>query len=315
MQTLQQTYAYEPIAYTTSGPGETLRDGIACCRISSHLTGRRLVSLPFSDHCQPLLSDASVLPVLLQQLKDTCAQGPWKYLELRPWGDMCQTLPTPFSVAQLAYLHRLNLNPECSKLFAGFHKSCVRRRIRHASRVGLTYESGRSEGVLGKFYQLQLQMRRKHQLPPQPLAWFRNLLENLRDQCTIHVASHGGTPVASIVTLRYQHTVIYKYGASDPSRYHLGGMIALLWRAIQDAKANGASVFDMGRSDREQPGLVRFKDRWGASRSVLRYYRFPHRRQSSALGGWQMRLGGQVFARMPDRLLTACGNLLYRHMG
>lgn len=315
LQALRQTYGYEPVVYTTSAPGQLLRDGIVCCRIASRLTGRRLVSLPFADHCQPLLSEPSALPQFLHQLAHTCTKGPWRYLELRPLGTMDNAISTPFNIVKTSYLHRLNLRPDCGKLFEGFHKSCVRRRIRHAAREGLTYESGRSEAVLAKFYQLQLLMRRKHQLPPQPIAWFRNLIEHLGDQCTIHVAFHQGEPIAGILTLHYQHTVTYKYGASDPQRYHLSGMIALLWRAIQDAKANGAVVFDMGRSDQEQSGLVRFKDRWGASRSKLHYYRYPQGHASLAFAGWPMRLSGQLFARMPDWFLTASGNVLYRHMG
>ncbi len=315
LQTLQQTYAYEPIAYTTSAPGEALRDGLPCCRISSRLTGRRVVSLPFADHYQPLLPEPGALPQFLHQLARANAAGPWRYVELRPLSTICHTLSTPFSTAKTAYLHRLNLGPDCGKLFDGFHKSCVQRRIRRAAREGLTYESGRTEAMLAKFYQLQLLMRRKHQLLPQPIAWFRNLINNLGEQCTIYVALQHETPVASIITLRYKHTVIYKYGASDPLRYALGGMIALLWRAIQDAQAVGAKVFDMGRSDQDQTSLVRFKDRWGAARSELHYYRYPHARTPLTLARWQRRLGRHVFARLPDRLLTASGNFLYRHIG
>lgn len=215
----------------------------------------------------------------------------------------------------MSYLHSLDLGPDLDKLFQGFHKSCIQRRIRHAARERLTYDSGRSERLLVQFYQLQLLMRRKHQLPPQPLAWFRNLLTRLGDRLTIHVASQNDTPVASIITLTYRHTVMYKYGASDPMRYRLGGIIALLWHAIQNAKLSGAKWFDMGRSDQHQTGLVRFKDRWGASRSWLPYYRYPNRRDPFAPSHWHRRLGGRVLARLPDRLLTASGNLLYRHMG
>ncbi len=40
---------------TTCAPDAPLTDGVVFCEVDSWLTGRRLVSLPFSDHCEPLL--------------------------------------------------------------------------------------------------------------------------------------------------------------------------------------------------------------------------------------------------------------------
>src|SRR4030081_3521338 len=57
LHALRQTYGYEPFVVTTS-PGPTLENGLVVCRVKGW-TSRRLVSLPFSDHCDPLLSDGS----------------------------------------------------------------------------------------------------------------------------------------------------------------------------------------------------------------------------------------------------------------
>ena len=56
IEALRRTYGYEPVVYTTSSPGSDLTNGIPFCRINSWLTGRRLVSLPFSDHCQQMIA-------------------------------------------------------------------------------------------------------------------------------------------------------------------------------------------------------------------------------------------------------------------
>src|ERR1700694_92136 len=52
---LRETYGYEPIVLTTSPPSQPLANGVVFCRIKSWFTGSRLVSLPFSDHCEPLV--------------------------------------------------------------------------------------------------------------------------------------------------------------------------------------------------------------------------------------------------------------------
>src|SRR5438067_1875924 len=58
MDALRRTYGYEPVAYTTSPPCTMLDNGWVFCRVRSWLTGRRLVSLPFSDHCDPLVQES-----------------------------------------------------------------------------------------------------------------------------------------------------------------------------------------------------------------------------------------------------------------
>src|SRR3954466_16366714 len=68
---LKRTYAYEPVAYTTTQPGTSLENGWVFCRIQSWLTGRRLVSLPFSDHCIPLTNTGAEL----EQISKVILQG------------------------------------------------------------------------------------------------------------------------------------------------------------------------------------------------------------------------------------------------
>src|SRR5271155_4012640 len=68
LQALQHTYGYEPVTFTTSPPTDELKNGIVFCRVNSWLTGRRLVSLPFSDHCEPLCNSPEELNVLLRYL-------------------------------------------------------------------------------------------------------------------------------------------------------------------------------------------------------------------------------------------------------
>src|SRR6266404_3254950 len=69
---LRETYGYEPIVFTTTPPNTDLQNGMVFCRVESWLTGRRLVSLPFSDYCQPLLEKEDDLEVLTAALEQEC---------------------------------------------------------------------------------------------------------------------------------------------------------------------------------------------------------------------------------------------------
>jgi hypothetical protein len=84
LEALRQTYGYTPLVFTTARPGEALRNGVVFSKVRSWLVRPHLVSLPFSDHVDPLLDDPSELPALLAVLKQGQARGQWRSAELRP---------------------------------------------------------------------------------------------------------------------------------------------------------------------------------------------------------------------------------------
>ena len=316
LQALRRTYGHEPIVYTTSAPGQELTNGIPFCQTKSRLTGKRLISLPFSDHCQPLWDTAEELHELLWTLEQEYNRASWKYIQLRPryLDHTVMAQQRAFGKSQEFYLHWMDLTPGLAEVFRSFHKSSIRRRIQRAEREGLTYEEGISETLLAQFYHLLIMTRRRHHLPPQPLAWFRNLSDCLGDRMKIRVACKEQIPVASIITLSYKNIMVDKYGCSDAAFHSLGGMPALFWQAIQDAKHHQAEEYDLGRSMCHQEGLVSFKDRCGTSRAKLIYYQCPIPLTCQTAAGWQMAVAQRLFAHLPETLLIAAGRLLYKHI-
>jgi hypothetical protein len=257
LRALQSTYGYKPIVFTTSAPNSELSNGVAFCEVKSWLTGSRMVSLPFSDHCQPL-ADADELRAILDSLKSQVGRR-WKYLELRPRPDQgAINLCAGLGKSEKFSFHAIDLKPPTETIYRQFHDSCIRRKIKKADKEKLTYEAGRSEHLLKQFRHLLLLTRRRHKLPPQPQQWFRNVVHHLGEQATIHVLSKDANPVASIITLQHGKSLIYKYGCSDAQYHSLGGMPLLFWKVIQDAKQSGVEDFDLGRSGSEDPGLIAF---------------------------------------------------------
>jgi CelD/BcsL family acetyltransferase involved in cellulose biosynthesis len=314
LEALKLTYGYLPVAFTTSAPNEPLSNAIPFCRINGLFGRQRLVSLPFSDHCQPLADSAIQLQglmLLLQQKRDA---DKWSYLELRPKNDIAAA-ETELSRSQLFAFHRLDLRPNPDEIFGKLHKSCVQRKIRRAEKVGLTYKSGVSDRLLHQFYELLLMTRRRHGIPVQPFDWFKNLIDTIGANLTIRVALINQQPVASILTLRHKQTLFYKYGCSDRAFSRFGGMQMLLWRAILEAKADGLLEFDLGRSDSGNPGLVAFKDRWGARRTQLSYFRYPIAESQRHSHPENSALSKYLWSHAPNGILTAAGRMLYKHMG
>jgi GNAT acetyltransferase-like protein len=317
LKALQRTYGYAPVAFTTSPPTSELKNGIVCCRIDSWLTGRRLVSLPFSDHCEPLYDSAEDADFLIRSIQNALTEQKWKYLELRPIQmNFAQTGDnSDFLAAGKYFLHRLDLRPDLNSVFGSLDKDSVQRRIQRAENAGLSEKCGRSDEMLNDFYTLFVITRRRHHLPPIPYAWFNNLIQCQGKALEIRLAYKDRTAIAAILTLRFRSVVYYKYGCSDTRFNRFGATPWLLWRAIETGKSNGANQFDMGRTQEDNTGLLAFKNHWVRQPERLVYWKFPKSSAAGSIDRWKLQMAKRIFSHMPDRLLTITGKLIYRHIG
>lgn len=314
LKSLQDTYGYRCVAFVLSS-GNEIKDALVFCEVRSWFTGYRLVSLPFSDHCQPLTRDGNT-EVILAFVNDYAHRSGTRYVEMRPLSGDGWTNARGFGIADVYRFHHIDLRPDAQSIFRCFHDSCVRRKIKKAEREHLTLEQGNSQELLRKFRHLLLLTRRRHRLPPQPATWFENLANNFGDDLTIHVLSKGDTPIASILTLSHKDCLTYKYGCSDSQFHNLGGMPLLFWKVIQQAKDQGFSTLDLGRSSQEDPGLIAFKSHLGGIEAELKYYRSPEPTPAKASYLASLKRYAQAAAaRLPEPLLVGAGNLLYRHLG
>jgi lipid II:glycine glycyltransferase (peptidoglycan interpeptide bridge formation enzyme) len=135
------------------------------------------------------------------------------------------------------------------------------------------------------------------------------------DALQIRVARKNGSPIAALLTLRHRCNLIYKYGCSDGAFHQMGGMPFLFWKLIEEGKATGAERIDFGRSEMENEGLVAFKDKFGAAKRTLTYFRYPKTTKEKARSWGDSRLARRMFTLLPDGVLSAAGKILYRHIG
>ena len=314
LKTLAKTYRYRPMVVTSTPPGLPLSNGIVFCEVESWITGKRLVSLPFSDHLEPLMDDGDDLAEFIAWFQAERERNGWQYMELRPLSfqppesgqlEKCQTF----------WIHSLSLAPSIEQIFRGMHRSCIQGRIRRAEHEHLSYERGSSLALLNDFYQLLLITRRRHQLLPQPRAWFSNLLTCMSPNAEIRLARQGSVPIAAILTLRHRNSVVYKYGCSDERFHHLAGMPFLFWKLIQESKLESAEAIDFGRTDLNNEGLIEFKDRFGATRERLTYFRHPGSSVKKSFVASYLPVTRRLFSILPSSLSSLAGRLAYRHIG
>jgi hypothetical protein len=314
---LERTYGYEPVVFTTSSADEELKNGIVFCHVHSWLTGRRLVSLPFSDHCEPLCDTAWERRLLIQHLQSVLPDQNWKYIEIRPVTDDLTSTSGELKLlpSSTYFFHSLDLNPDLQTLFRELNKDSVQRRIQRAERAGLFEKTGRSEDLIKDFYKLYLLTRARQRVPPAPYAWFKNVADCLDAAAELRVAYAEAKPIAAILTMRFKNVVYYKYGCSDARFNRFGATPWLFWNAIVSAKSNGAEQFDMGRTDEDHRGLLAFKNHWVPRPQRLVYWRYPARALPASRNDWTGKLARKAGSFVPTTLLETAGRLMYRHFG
>jgi hypothetical protein len=309
---LADSYGYRPHYAGEVRNGE-LTALLPVMEVSSFLTGRRGVSLPFTDQCEPVACDAGSYRGLLESVIGHGRRAGWRYLELRSGAGMAGATP-PFTVC---LGHTLDLRGGPERLAAGLRDS-TRRNIKRARNSGVRISISCAAGPLEEFCRLNCMTRREHGLPPQPARFFKNILLHVlaRERGIVVLASQGGRTIAGAVYFHFGTKAVYKYGASDRNYQHLRANNLIMWEAIQGYAANGYTTFDFGRTEPENEGLLQFKRGWGAEEHPLPYFRYDLRKEAFVAGS--LKVSGahtSYFRRMPIPVLKMAGSLLYRHMG
>lgn len=309
---LCKTYGHQPICLYFCRGSEPLAL-IPIMEIASLFTGRRGVSMPFSDLCQPLVFDHCGQKLLTEKLLELGRERKWRYFELRGGRE---TLPSSAVAAEKYYGHKLDLTLGVEELFGRF-ESPTRRAIRKAEKSGLCVQAHRTREAMLNFYRLHVRTRRRHGLPPQPLSFFLNLHEEMirADLGFVVLAKSGLKPVAAAIFLQSGQTGCYKFGASDERLQECRGNNLVMWEGIKRLVERDVKTLHWGRTSTDNIGLRRFKLSWGTQEEVIEYFRFAVRgdrwiRGRDNTAGFHTHL----FRRFPLSFNRLLGALLYRHM-
>jgi CelD/BcsL family acetyltransferase involved in cellulose biosynthesis len=309
-ETLIASYRFQPL-YLVAETGGVVCGALPLMEVDSLWTGRRGVSLPFSDACDVLAASEEVGNALLRAAVDISRERGWKYLESRPVRP-----PDVESRVSRAYVqHVLSLDRSESEIWDGCDAT-ARRGVRKAKRSGVIASIEDGADAMSEYYRLHLLTRRRHGLPPQPLKFFRNLQERVLDQNGgfVVLARSGGRAIAGAVFLCAGNHALFKFGASDHKFQAFRGNNLVMWEGITRSKARGCSVFSFGRTDPDQVGLRKFKLQWGALERKLEYFYLGENETSTHL----RRRGAPRWARgalrcCPAVVARVAGELLYRH--
>ena len=308
---LHETYKHQPFYLQFFHRGK-LAALVPLIEIRSPFTGRRGVCLPFSDLCEPLFFELDVVGLVQDRLLSFAQQRRWHHIEIRG-GKSLRLAPGP---ASRFYGHTLELSSDCTQMFRRFASS-VRRAIRKADRSEVNAVAIRNRQAVDDFYQLHVETRRRHGLPPQSASFFRNIYEHIVKPGVgfIVLARRGSDTIAAAIFFRFGNNAIYKYAASDERFQEFRANNLVMWHGIQFLARNGVEKLHFGRTECENDGLRRLKLSWGTQEEIINYYRVdPSGRQCFTSARHDSGFHKRVFAKLPRMFNQLAGSIIYPHL-
>jgi hypothetical protein len=305
---LEATYGFELLASTLVDGGHTL--GAILYGLVDDIRGRRVISLPFSDYCDPLVADAATWERLAAPL---FARGV-------PVRFRCLRSVLPLADGRLtrtgeALWHGVDLDRDEDAIWAGLDAS-ARQNVRRAQRAGVLVREGRSLDDLAAFHAMHRHVRKaKYRLLAQPFRMLEAMHEAFGDRLCVLLAELDGHPIAGILFLVDGDTLFYKFNASVDLPQRPNDLLA--WEGLRLGRRLGLGRFDFGLSDVEQPGLVRYKRKFATDEraiSLLQHVPVGYTDPRGAQVGKVLQRMTQLLTEpgVPDTVTRQAGDELYR---
>ncbi len=313
IKVLRESYGYKPnffILKNNRGRPALL----PLMEVNSRYTGRRGVSLPFSDYCDPIIREEIAARRLWEHAIDFGKKSNWKYLDLHG-GDIIFQGKNP---SREFYGHLLTLNAEPNKILKQFRDS-TRRSIKKAVKSGVEIQRSNSLQSMLDFYRLHCLTRKRHELPAQPIQFFKKIHEHIISKKSgfIIKALYRNKIIGVAIFFNFGKKALFKFGASDLKYQHLRMNNLIMWEAIKWYSTHGFESFCFGRTDMENVGLRRFKQGWGTKEYRIKYFKYDLNTDSLTKSNtdnmdFMLHL---IFSKMPIPISRILGTLLYKHFG
>jgi len=296
--------------------------GLPVYTVNSWLLGTRMVSVPFSSLCDPLITDAEQLHQLLPALDAARQQASASRLELRVRKAASCVTGTACGVESIYKHHVLDFERPPDEIFRLFAKSSICQKIRKAEKAGVTVVDASGAEDLRVCYDILAQTRRRLSLPPMPFKLFSAMRRHLAgDALVILIARHQGKPIGCHLLLTSDKLWISEHSGNADGAVH-GTNQLLYWHAIQRAHKAGAKAFSFGRTAASNIGLLEYKRRWAAAEEDLFEFVRPAptrliAKPAAARSGNSSayRFVKSIIRRAPMPVCEAIGRFCYRHLG
>lgn len=312
-EVLYRTYGYLP-KYFCYIEDKTISCIIPFMQINSFLTGKRIVSLPFSDFCEPIFTSSNNVESLKVNIINYSRKNKLDYIEFR---SSETKFPFDSSNYRTDLRHILFIGKQEEDIYKSFSEN-TRRNIKKASKEGVNITIKNDLNGIESFYKIFCETRKRHGLPPQPFSFFKNIYMYviIKGFGDIIFAEKDNRCTAGSIYFKFGKKVLYKFGASESSGNTAGSNHLIMWEAIKKYNQEGYEEFDFGRTEINHEGLRRFKLSWHSEERFIYTSRLNvHSMEYNAADTKTEGIYNKVFNKLPLFVLKIVGSTLYKHIG
>jgi lipid II:glycine glycyltransferase (peptidoglycan interpeptide bridge formation enzyme) len=200
-------------------------------------------------------------------------------------------------------------------------ESSARRAIRKSEKSGITVRLAQDEKDLREFFNLHLGIRKyKYRLLAQPYSFFQNIWQifSAAGRAALMLATANDEVIGSVMFLGWGSTLYYKFSASSAAHLEYRPTDLLIWEGMKYAREKGYTFLDLGLSDWDQEGLVRYKRKFATSEKTITFLQHQVDRPVSV----QEQAVPQLLSTftdlmtdpaVPDELTERAGDAIYRY--
>lgn len=292
---------------------DEIKAALPVYEVRSWLLGNRLVSIPFATICDPLVSSRNEFEDLFGAVKNLFRGLDSRYIEVRA---LYSTEFLDQSLRKSSFkCHYLNLETDLKTIENNFHHS-LRQKLRKVGRSNLKLKTGESETDLREIYRLNIITRKRLGLPPQPFKFFKILWDIFYpDKIRLLIAEHQEKAIAGVILYIFKDRVSAEFTVTDWSYIKMNPVHFLYWEIIKWSHSSGYKVFDLGRTDTGNEGLMSFKNSWGMEMMDIPQYFFPERKTIPIKGSFIHKVAETIFSKSPDFAAKILGDICYAHLG
>jgi FemAB-related protein (PEP-CTERM system-associated) len=256
-EVIEETFGHTPTYIAARSAASRIVGVLPVVQLSSRLFGRMLISLPYFNYGGICAEQDTVRQALFDAAVSLAKEGRSDFFEVRHDQDWREDLPRRTSKVSM----RLPLPASSDDLWKGLG-SKLRNQVQRPRKEGMVAQVGREE-LLDDFYAVFASNMRDLGTPVYPKVFFRNILRKFPERTWIATVHRNGQPVAAGFLAGFRGSLEIPWASALRAFNRLSPNMLLYWTCLEFACRNGYSVFDFGRSTKDE-GTYKFKEQWGA---------------------------------------------------
>jgi hypothetical protein len=294
--------------------GDKPAAGVAWCQLSDIL-GTRRVSLPFCDYADVLSTQPAHTQLLIESVRADGVE--WT---LRSLSENVPAASLNAASTGLAKWMAIDLTGSGEQVMARIDPA-ARKGIRKAEKRGVSTRLATEKSELREWFMIHLAVRkRKHALLAQPYSFFEAIWDTFiaPGRGFLVLTVFDGQVIGGMFCLQLKDVCYTKFSASK-SEFNVHKANNLLqWATMAEARRRSCRLLDMGRNPLSAPGLIYFKQAFGAFEKDLLALTYRPDGTPQADNADQKALLRRltelfVSETVPDDITEKAGDLLYKY--